>query len=126
VAATEASTIEVQMFIDQDLPLSSDGTEPCARCRAKGIIVCPECQGTGEIRNTSYVVVGRCQNCRVVRGFISCPSCLGKKALTEDRLREMRRLESEAVRSSPRVWGFTIPTPPRRISVDVPALSLEL
>ena len=51
------------MSTSQKPPLSDNEMEPCARCRAKGIIVCPECQGTGEIRNASYVVVGRCHNC---------------------------------------------------------------
>ena len=37
--------------------------EPCVRCRAKGIVVCPTCQGTGDIRNESYVVVDRCHDC---------------------------------------------------------------
>jgi hypothetical protein len=95
-------------------------TEPCARCRAKGVIVCPVCQGTREIRNTSYVLIGQCQNCRERRGFVTCPNCLGMKVVDADRLREMRRLEAEAARSNPAVWGFTVPTPPRRISVDAP------
>jgi ribosomal protein S18 acetylase RimI-like enzyme len=109
------------MSTSQEPPLPDNEMEPCARCRAKGIIVCPVCQGTREIRNTSYVVVGQCQDCREGRGFITCPNCLGKKVVDAERLREMRRLESEAMRSSPAVWGFTAPTPPRRISSEAVA-----
>jgi ribosomal protein S18 acetylase RimI-like enzyme len=36
-------------------------------------------------------------------------------------MREIRKLESEGMRSNPAVWGFTIPTPPRRGSIDVTA-----
>jgi hypothetical protein len=107
--------------IDGESPQSTIEMEPCARCRAKGIIVCPVCQGTGEIRNTSYVVVDQCHNCeKRTRGFITCPTCLGKKVVDAERWREMRRLEAEHVRSSPAVWGYTSPTPPSGISVDVP------
>ena len=111
------------MSTSQESPLSGDEIEPCARCRAKGVIVCPVCQGTREIRNSSYVVVGECQNCREAKGFIICPNCLGKKALDADRLREVRRLEAELIRNTPATWGFTTPTPPQIISVDVPAKS---
>ena len=112
---------EVFVFTGHEAPESSMGMEPCARCRAKGIIVCPVCQGTREIRNTSYVVIGQCQNCREARGFITCPNCLGKKVVDTDRLREMRKLESEGLQGNPAVWGFTIPTPPRRISGEAVA-----
>jgi hypothetical protein len=106
--------------IDGESPQSTIETEPCARCRAKGVIVCPVCQGTREIRNASYVVVDRCHNCEKERGFITCPTCLGKKVVDAERWREMRRLEAEHMRSSPAVWGFTSLTPPRGVSVDVP------
>lgn len=109
------------MSFSQELPSYGNDMEPCARCRAKGIIVCPVCQGTREIRNPSYVVIGRCQNCREGRGFITCPDCLGKKALDADRLREVRRLEAQRIRNMPATWGFTTPTPSQRTSVDVPA-----
>jgi hypothetical protein len=111
------------MFIDKEGPELSVGAGPCARCRAKGIVVCPECQGTGEIRNSSYVVVDRCHKCEgKTRGFITCPNCLGKKVVDADRLREMRKLELESLRpqSDSDVWGFTTPTPPQRIPVDAP------
>jgi len=93
--------------MDQELPQSSGVTEPCARCRAKGIVVCPECQGTGERRNASYVVVGRCYNClKETRGFITCPCCLGKKVVDGGQLRRSYRLERERVRSMPGHWGY--------------------
>ena len=120
-AVSYACLVKDEFLRSQKAPESSMGMEPCARCRAKGVIVCPVCQGTREIRNASYVVVGQCQDCREGRGFITCPNCLGKKVVDADRLREMRRLEAESMRSSPAVWGFTTPTPPRRIPVDVPA-----
>jgi hypothetical protein len=125
-AVSYARLVREEFIRSQKAPESSVGMEPCARCRAKGIIVCPVCQGTRDIRNTSYVVVGQCQHCREGRGFITCPNCLGKKVVDADRLREMRRLESETVRSSPAVWGFTSPTPPRRMSVDAPAEPSDL
>jgi hypothetical protein len=125
-AVSYARLVKDEFLRSQKAPESSMGMEPCARCRAKGVIVCPVCQGTREIRNASYVVVGQCQDCREGRGFITCPNCLGKKVVDADRLREMRKLESEGLHSSPTVWGFTIPTPPRRISVDVPAPPLDL
>jgi len=110
------------VYIDQEASASSVGIEPCARCRAKGAVVCPECHGTSERRNSSYVIVDRCHKCDgETRGFITCPNCLGKKVVDADRLREIRKLESENMRSNPAVWGFTIPTPPRRVSVDVTA-----
>ncbi|MDM7999595.1 MAG: hypothetical protein QUS33_06250 [Dehalococcoidia bacterium] len=110
----------------QRLPEASKRMEPCVRCRAKGVIVCPVCQGTREIRNTSYVVIGQCQNCKEGKGFITCPNCLGTKVVDAARLEEMRRLEAERARTEPDVWGFTVPTPPRRISTDVPAMSGDL
>jgi hypothetical protein len=115
-----ARLVKDDFLRSQKAPESSMGMEPCARCRAKGVIVCPVCQGTREIRNTSYVVVGQCEDCREGRGFITCPNCLGKKVVDADRLREMCRLEAESMRSKPAVWGITSPTPPRRMSVDAP------
>ena len=47
--------------------------EPCVRCRAKGIVVCPTCQGTGDIRNESYVVVDRCHDCSNDKGVHHLP-----------------------------------------------------
>ena len=126
-AVSYARLVKDEFLRCQKAPESSIGIEPCARCRAKGVVVCPECQGTGEIRNTSYVVVDRCHTCEgKTKGFITCPNCLGKKVVDADRLREMRKLESEGLRSIPAIWGFTIPTPPHRISVDVPTEHLDL
>jgi len=125
-AVSYARLVKEEFLRSQKAPESSMGMEPCARCRAKGVIVCPVCQGTREIRNTSYVVVGQCQDCREGRGFITCPNCLGRKVVDADRLREMRKLESEGLRSKAAVWGYTIPTSPRRISVDVPTPPLDL
>jgi hypothetical protein len=125
-AVSYARLVKDEFLRSQKAPESPMGMEPCARCRAKGVIVCLVCQGTREIRNASYVVVGQCQDCREGRGFITCPNCLGKKVVDADRLREMRKLEAESMRSSPAVWGFTIPTPPRKIPVDVPAPPLDL
>jgi len=91
----------------RELPQSIGVTEPCVRCRAKGIVVCPNCHGTGERRNESYVVVDRCHNCRMdVRGFITCPSCLGKKVVENGQLRRNQRLETERMRSIPAIWGY--------------------
>ena len=113
---------EVFVFMGQEAPESSMGMEPCARCRAKGIVVCPECQGTGETRNSSYVVVDRCHRCEgKARGLITCPNCLGKKVVDAERLREVWRLESKGQGRAPTVWGFTIPTRPRRISAETAA-----
>jgi hypothetical protein len=122
-AVSYARLVKDEFLQSQKAPETTMGMEPCARCRAKGVIVCPVCQGTREIRNASYVVIGQCQDCKEERGFITCPNCLGKKLLDADRLREMRRLESEAMRSGPAVWGYTSPMPPRRMSVDTPAPS---
>ena len=84
--------------------------EPCVRCRAKGIVVCPTCQGTGDIRNESYVVVDQCHDCNTgLRGFITCPSCLGEKAVEIGQLRRSYRLERQRVRSIPTVWGYENP-----------------
>ena len=94
-------------LLDRGLPQSIEVTEPCARCRAKGLIVCPQCQGTGDIRNESYVVVDRCHSClKEWRGFITCPSCLGKKVVDIGQLRRSYRLERELVRSIPPIWGY--------------------
>jgi hypothetical protein len=50
----------------------------CPRCRGKGCVICPECQGTGEKRNESWVVTGRCPQCvGPLRGFVLCPKCGG-------------------------------------------------
>jgi len=93
--------------MDQELPQSTGATEPCARCRAKGIVVCPICQGTGDIRNESYVVVDRCHDClKETRGFVTCPSCLGTKTVDVSQLRRSYRLERERVRSMPGHWGY--------------------
>jgi hypothetical protein len=103
-------------LIDQEWSQSTRGVEACARCGAKGIILCPECQGTGEKRNPSYVVIDRCHRCKKeMRGFITCPSCLGKKVVHGDRVRMNYRLEAERIRKTPAVWGFVIPTAPYRI-----------
>ena len=91
----------------QELPQSIGVMEPCVRCRAKGIVVCPTCQGTGERRNESYVVVDRCHICKKdMRGFITCPSCLGKKVVDIGQLRRSYRLERERMRSIPPIWGY--------------------
>jgi hypothetical protein len=99
--------------MDSDFPQSIGVTEPCFRCRAKGIVVCPTCQGTGDIRNDSYVVVYRCHDCVTdIRGFITCPSCLGEKVVDVDQLRRIYRLERERerMRSMPGHWGYENPT----------------
>jgi hypothetical protein len=97
----------------QDLPRSIGVTEPCVRCRAKGIVVCPTCQGTAEIRNDSYVVVDRCHDCKKdIRGFITCPSCLGERVVDVGQLQRSFRLERERARtrSVPGHWGYENPT----------------
>ena len=105
-------------MIDQEWLQSANPMEPCIRCRAKGVVVCPECQGTGEKRNDSYVVTGRCGNCeKVVKGFITCPSCLGEKAVQAGQLRANFRREAERLRSIPAVWGFVIAAAPARRAV---------
>jgi RecJ-like exonuclease len=92
------------------LPQSIGVKEPCVRCRAKGIVVCPECQGTGDIRNESYVVVDRCHGClKEWRGFITCPSCLGNRTVDSSQLRRSYRLERERMRIVPSVWGYENP-----------------
>ena len=97
-------------MIDQELPQSTRDTEPCVRCRAKGIVVCPECQGTGEKRNDSYVVVDRCHRCeKETRGFVTCPNCQGMKVVDADQLRMNYRLEAERLRALPLGWGFKLP-----------------
>jgi hypothetical protein len=109
---------------DRESPQVAGQTEPCARCRAKGIVVCPECQGTGDKRNASYVVVDRCHTCvKEARGFITCPSCLGTKVVDAGQLLTNHRLESERMRKSPAVWGFTLPpVSSRRLFVPAPRL----
>jgi uncharacterized protein YbaR (Trm112 family) len=125
-AVSYARLVKLEYLRSLEAAEVSIAVEPCARCRGKGVIVCPVCQGTREIRNTSYVVVDQCRDCREERGFITCPNCLGKKVVDAERLREMRRLEAEAMRSTTPVWGFTSPTRPRKISVDAPAPSPDL
>ena len=106
------------LLFDQDWTESAAPTEPCVRCRAKGIVVCPECQGTGEKRNDSYVVTGRCQSClNVVKGFITCPTCLGEKVIEAGHLRANFRREAERLRSIPAVWGLVIAAVPQRRAV---------
>jgi DnaJ-class molecular chaperone len=52
--------------------------ETCPRCGGRGLVVCPECQGTGEARNSSWTVIGPCAGCeRVFKGFLLCPKCKG-------------------------------------------------
>jgi hypothetical protein len=93
--------------MDREFSQPSEVMEPCVRCRAKGIVVCPTCQGTGDIRNECYVVVDRCYDClKETRGFITCPSCLGKKAVDNSQLRRSYRLERERMRSMPGHWGY--------------------
>lgn len=104
---------------DRQLPETTGETNPCGRCRAKGVIVCPVCQGTREIRNDSYVVVGQCENCKEARGFVTCPNCLGKKVVDTARLRELRRLEAEGLGSIPAVRRLTTLAPPRSDSVYI-------
>ena len=69
----------------------------------------------------TWLLVGATTAGGETRGFITCPNCLGKKVVDADRLREMRKLESEGHAEQPAVWGFTIPTPPRRISSEAVA-----
>lgn len=97
--------------MDQRLLQPVGVTEPCVRCRAKGIVVCPTCQGTGDRRNESYVVVDRCHDCRTdTRGFITCPSCLGSKVVEISQLRRGYKLERERMRSMPSIWGYENPS----------------
>jgi len=97
--------------MDPELSQPVEVMEPCVRCRAKGIVVCPTCQGTGDIRNESYVVVDRCHDClKEKRGFVTCPSCLGKKVVDNSQLRRSYRLERERMRNIPSVWGYENPT----------------
>jgi len=96
--------------MDRELSQSSEAMEPCVRCRAKGIVVCPTCQGTGDIRNQFYAVVDRCPEClKETRGFVTCPSCLGKRVVDNSQLRRSYRLEKERMRSIPSVWGYENP-----------------
>jgi hypothetical protein len=96
--------------MDRELSQPSEVMEPCVRCRAKGIVVCPICQGTGDIRNESYTVVDRCHDClKEKRGFVTCPSCLGKKVVNNSQLRRSYRLERERMRNIPSVWGYENP-----------------
>jgi len=94
-----------------ELPQATGVIEPCVRCRAKGIVVCPSCQGTGDVRNESYVLVDRCHDClKETRGFVTCPSCLGSKIVDVSQLRRSYRLERERLRIVPSVWGYENPT----------------
>jgi len=96
--------------MDRELSQPSEVMEPCVRCRAKGIVVCPTCQGTGDIRNESYAVVDRCHDClEETRGFITCPSCLGEKVVDNSQLRRSYKLQRERMRSIPSVWGYENP-----------------
>jgi hypothetical protein len=98
-------------LMDQELAQPTGVLEPCVRCRAKGIVVCPTCQGTGDIRNESYVVIDRCHDCNHdPRGFITCPSCLGKTVVEIGQLRRSYRLERRRMRTIPAVWGYENPT----------------
>ncbi len=106
-AVSYARLVKDEFLRSQEAPASSMVMEPCARCRAKGIVVCPTCQGTGDIRNQSYAVVDRCHDClKEIRGFVTCPSCLGKKVADNSQLRRSYRLERERLRSIPSVWGY--------------------
>ena len=51
----------------------------CPRCGGRGLVVCPGCGGTGEIRNSSWTVVGPCDQCEHLffKGFLLCPKCNG-------------------------------------------------
>jgi hypothetical protein len=105
-------------LFDEELLRSITDKEPCLRCRAKGIVLCPECQGTGEKRNASYVVVDRCHRCRRdTRGFIICPTCRGKKLVEAGGLRVNYRRETERLRGVPTVWGFTIANTPSVVPI---------
>ena len=93
--------------MDRELSQPSEVMEPCVRCRARGIVVCPTCQGTGDLRNESYSVVDRCHDClEQMSGFVTCPSCLGKKVVDNGQLRRSYRLKRERVRSMPGHWGY--------------------
>ena len=59
------------------MPLPGDN-EPCPRCSGRGYVICPQCKGTGEKRNESWVVVGVCAQCQApLKGFVLCPKCRG-------------------------------------------------
>jgi DnaJ-class molecular chaperone len=61
----------------ENVPLE-EYRETCPRCGGKGLVVCSHCQGTGEERNSSWVIVGPCPRCeRVFKGFVLCPKCNG-------------------------------------------------
>jgi DnaJ-class molecular chaperone len=61
----------------ENVPLE-EYKETCPRCGGRGLVVCPECQGTGEARNSSWSVVGPCTRCeRLFKGFLLCPKCNG-------------------------------------------------
>ena len=51
----------------------------CPRCGGKREVACPACKGTGEARNESWVVVGKCKVCDQSqrKGFVTCPKCGG-------------------------------------------------
>lgn len=57
---------------------SGKDKEKCARCSGRGYVLCPQCKGTGEKRNASWVVIGMCTNCEPpLKGFVLCPKCRG-------------------------------------------------
>jgi len=71
-------------------------TAICPRCGGKGLILCPQCQGTGDERNDCYVVVGSCPLCAgktptVKRGFATCPKCQGHGAIAAVHLYQVDR-----------------------------------
>jgi DnaJ-class molecular chaperone len=53
--------------------------EQCPRCAGKREVACPECKGTGDARNESWVVIGTCKACAKSKrkGFVVCPRCKG-------------------------------------------------
>jgi DnaJ-class molecular chaperone len=83
-------TGDLETQLDMQLPDETEGSKRkenvpleeykaiCPRCGGKGLVVCSECQGTGEARNSSWVVVGPCTRCeRIFKGFVLCPKCKG-------------------------------------------------
>ena len=61
----------------ENVPLD-EYKEICPRCGGRGLVVCLECGGTGEERNSSWVIVGPCRRCeRIFKGFVLCPKCKG-------------------------------------------------
>jgi DnaJ-class molecular chaperone len=61
----------------ENVPLD-EYKEICPRCGGRCLVVCPDCGGTGEARNSSWSVVGPCTRCeRMFKGFLLCPKCKG-------------------------------------------------